>query len=242
MNVQSSAPPFLTIWRSFLRLRWVFHQRHHHWRSFEEASLAIGECAIIGTTILDHLKKFSSPLVKVSSSLPSLKIIWRIYLRLRWVFHQRHHDWRSFEEAFLAIGECAIIGPTIPDHLKKFSSPSRQTTLGNTTVNPMMNFSFRHFSHEPFFIFEGDIFRDLNRSLHFSPLSFIETGEVDHAVFVCFRRPVINCSSKHTNDPCSYITKSDILNSYRKNKSMWYLGVTRHNMRSSLPMMPELIA
>ena len=40
VNVLSSAPPFLTIWRSIFRLRWVFHQLHYHGRSLEEVFFA----------------------------------------------------------------------------------------------------------------------------------------------------------------------------------------------------------
>ena len=79
-NVLSSTPPFLTIWRSFLRFRCLFLQYAHHWRSFEEASLAIGDCASTSTTILGHLKKFSSPSVFVPSAPPPLKITWRSFL------------------------------------------------------------------------------------------------------------------------------------------------------------------
>ena len=124
VNVLSSAPPVLTIWRSFLHLRWVFYQRHHHWRLYEEVSLAIGECVFIGTTSLDHIKKFSSPSVSVLSASPPLKIVWRSFLGHRWMCYNRRHQSWPYEEVFFVFGVCFFLVTTIEDHLKKLSWPS----------------------------------------------------------------------------------------------------------------------
>ena len=121
MSVPSAPPQLKITWRSFLgHRRMCYHQHLHSWPS-KEVFFVFGECSIGFITIEDHLNKFSSPLVKVTSASPPLKITWRSSLRLRWVFHPCYHHWRSLEEVFFNFGECFNTVTTIEDHMKKFS-------------------------------------------------------------------------------------------------------------------------
>ena len=111
-------------------------------RKYEEVFLAIGECAIIGTTNLDHMKKFSSPSVSVPSASPPLKIVWRSSFDHRWMCYNRHHQSWPYEEVFFAFGECSTSVTTIEDCMKKFLLVIGECAIiGTTNLNHMKKFS-----------------------------------------------------------------------------------------------------
>ena len=99
-NVLSAASPFLTVWRSFLHERWIYHKRYNRSRSHEEVLFTIGELTMSVTIILGQMKSL-------------FFCHWRMP-------YQRHLYSRQYEEVFFVIGECTISGITILDHKKSF--------------------------------------------------------------------------------------------------------------------------
>ena len=198
--------PINAPWRSFLGHRWMFYHRHNHYWPYVEIFFVFGEYSISVTTIEDDLKKFPWPSVNVLSSAPPF--------------------W-PFEEMFFAFGVSFFRVTTIEDDSKKFPWPSVNMlssappflTIWRNVLHLQgrrRSFDILAINHSSFF--EGDIFRDLNRLLHFSPSSVTEIVDVDHEVLVVYLKTSDQLFFQPHKWSLQLYHKSDIQSHYRKNK------------------------